>query len=73
MLVLSFHHDESAVVDLTKYGLGYGRVTLVDIRGNKVRLGFDFPRDIDIDREAVFQAKQREADGLADTAVGTSG
>tara|TARA_Y100000310_G_C20668621_1_gene809035 strand:- start:1393 stop:1560 length:168 start_codon:yes stop_codon:yes gene_type:complete len=31
-------------------------ITIVDIRGGKVRLGFDAPREIPVHREEVFKA-----------------
>ena len=31
-------------------------ITVVDIRGGKVRLGFDAPREIPVHREEVFKA-----------------
>lgn len=35
-------------------------VKVVSIRGDKVRLGFDAPREIQIDRLEVREAKQQE-------------
>lgn len=35
-------------------------VTVVDIRGDKVRLGFDAPRDIPIHRQEIYEEIQRE-------------
>ncbi len=32
-------------------------VTVVEIRGDKVRLGFDAPKEVDVDREEVRVAK----------------
>ena len=38
-------------------------VTVVEIRGNKVRLGFDAPVDVPIHREEHFdQPKEKEGD-----------
>ena len=34
-------------------------ITVADIRGDKVRIGIDAPRETIIDREEVHQAKQR--------------
>ncbi len=39
------------------------KITLVDIRGDKCRLGFEAPTDVVIDREEVFIAKQDEKRG----------
>jgi carbon storage regulator len=46
MLVLSRHRDEV--------------VTIVDIRGDKVRLGIEAPQDIPVHRQEVYEAIQRE-------------
>ncbi len=54
MLVLSRHRDESIMIgdDIV--------VTIVDIRGDKVRLGIDAPQDIPVHRQEVYEAVQRE-------------
>lgn len=54
MLVLSRHRDESIMIgdDVV--------VTVVDIRGDKVRLGIDAPQDIPVHRREVYDAIQRE-------------
>ena len=54
MLVLSRHRDESIMIgdDIV--------VTIVDIRGDKVRLGINAPTDIPVHRQEVFDAIQRE-------------
>ncbi|MFV1965561.1 MAG: carbon storage regulator CsrA [Pirellulaceae bacterium] len=54
MLVLSRHRDESIMIgdDVV--------VTIVDIRGDKVRLGIDAPKDIPVHRREVYEAIQRE-------------
>lgn len=54
MLVLSRHRDESIMIgdDVV--------ITVVDIRGDKVRLGIDAPQDIPVHREEVYAAIQRE-------------
>jgi len=54
MLVLSRHRDESIMIgdDIV--------VTIVDIRGDKVRLGIDAPTAIPVHRQEVFEAIQRE-------------
>ena len=54
MLVLSRHRDESIMIgdDVV--------VTIVDIRGDKVRLGIDAPQDIPVHRQEVYEAIQRE-------------
>lgn len=54
MLVLSRHRDESIMIgdDIV--------LTIVDIRGDKVRLGIEAPTDIPIHRQEVYEAIQRE-------------
>jgi carbon storage regulator len=54
MLVLSRHRDESIMIgdDVV--------VTIVDIRGDKVRLGIEAPQDIPVHRQEVYEAIQRE-------------
>jgi carbon storage regulator len=54
MLVLSRHRDESIMIgdDVV--------VTIVDIRGDKVRLGINAPQDIPVHRREVYEAIQRE-------------
>jgi carbon storage regulator len=54
MLVLSRQRDESIIIaDNIK-------ITIVDIRGDKVRLGIDAPKEIPVHRQEVFDAIQRE-------------
>lgn len=54
MLVLSRHRDESIMIgdDVV--------ITIVDIRGDKVRLGIEAPQDIPVHRQEVYDAIQRE-------------
>lgn len=54
MLVLSRHRDQSIIIgdDIV--------VTIVDIRGEKVRLGIDAPTEIPVHRREVYEAIQRE-------------
>ena len=54
MLVLSRPRDESIIIgdDVV--------ITIVDIRGDKVRLGIDAPQDIPVHRREVYEAIQRE-------------
>ena len=48
MLVLTRKKNESIVInDVIK-------VTVVEIRGDKVRLGIEAPRDIDVHRQEVY-------------------
>jgi carbon storage regulator len=54
MLVLSRHRDESIIIgdDI--------KITVVDIRGDKVRLGINAPVEIPVHRQEVYEAIQRE-------------
>ena len=54
MLVLSRHRDESIMIGDNVV------VTIVDIRGDKVRLGIDAPQEIPVHRQEVYEAIQRE-------------
>jgi len=58
MLVLSRLRDESVIIGQDV------EVKVVDIRGDKVRLGFSAPSNVAVDRKEVFlqkQSKQRDA------------
>jgi carbon storage regulator len=54
MLVLSRQKDESIVIgdDI--------EITIVDVRGDKVRLGITAPKQISVHRKEVYEAIQRE-------------
>ena len=54
MLVLSRQRDETIVIgdDI--------EVTVVDIRGDKVRLGINAPKEISVHRKEVYDAIKRE-------------
>ena len=54
MLVLSRQRDETIMIGDDV------RITVVDIRGDKVRLGIDAPRHIQVHRQEVYEAIQRE-------------
>jgi len=59
-LVLSRQRDEKIMIgdDII--------VQVVDIRGDKVRIGISAPPNVSIDREEVFLAKKREQEARAD-------
>lgn len=59
MLVLSRHRDESIMIgdDVV--------ITIVDIRGDKVRLGIEAPTDIPVHRQEVYEAIKRENEKAA--------
>jgi carbon storage regulator len=54
MLVLSRQKDESIMIGDDV------EVTIVDVRGDKVRLGISAPKDIPVHRREVYDAIQRE-------------
>ena len=54
MLVLSRQRDESIMIGDTIV------VTIVDIRGDKVRLGINAPSEVPVHRQEVYEAIQRE-------------
>lgn len=55
MLVLSRKKNESIIIndDIT--------VTVVEIRGDKVRLGIDAPKEVSVHRQEVWEAIQGQA------------
>ena len=55
MLVLSRKLDESVIID------GNIKITVVKIQGDKVRLGFEAPEAIRIDREEVHEMRSKNA------------
>ncbi len=60
MLVLSRKKNESIVIndDIT--------IVVVDIRGDKVRLGVDAPKEVPVHRQEVFNAIQRNEDAVTE-------
>ncbi|HEX4129992.1 MAG TPA: carbon storage regulator CsrA [Pirellulales bacterium] len=54
MLVLSRQRDESIIIGDNIV------ITIVDIRGDKVRLGINAPTEIPVHRREVYEAIQRE-------------
>jgi len=54
MLVLSRHMDEQIVIgnDIV--------ITVVEIRGDKVRLGVEAPREVPVHRREVYDAIKRQ-------------
>lgn len=54
MLVLSRHLNESIVIgnDIV--------LTIIEIRGDKCRIGVEAPRDVPVHRQEVFDAIQRQ-------------
>ena len=54
MLVLSRKKNESIVID------GSIVITIVEVRGDKVRLGIEAPRDVTIHRREIYDLIQTE-------------
>jgi len=54
MLVLSRQRDETIVINDNI------QITVVDIRGDKVRLGISAPPDIPVHRKEVYESMQKE-------------
>jgi carbon storage regulator len=50
MLVLSRKHDERIMIGENIV------ITVVDIRGDKVRLGIEAPKDVPVHRQEVYNA-----------------
>ena len=60
MLVLSRKKDEKIIIG--------DNITLmvIEIRGDKVRLGIEAPKDVTVHRQEVYDAIQRESDSHVD-------
>ena len=54
MLVLSRQRDETIMIGDTI------EITVVDIRGDKVRLGITAPKEVAVHRKEVYEAIKRE-------------
>ena len=54
MLVLSRTRDESIIIGDNVV------VTIVDVRGDKVKLGIEAPQDVTVHRREVYEAIRRE-------------
>tara|TARA_B100000676_G_scaffold180268_1_gene176973 strand:- start:313 stop:507 length:195 start_codon:yes stop_codon:yes gene_type:complete len=57
MLVLSRHRDESIMIGESI------EVRIVDVRGDKVRIGINAPKDVPVHRQEIFQAILDEVGG----------
>jgi carbon storage regulator len=55
MLVLSRKKNESIIIN------DHIVVTVVEIRGDKVRLGIDAPKDVSVHRREVYEAIQSQS------------
>ena len=68
MLVLSRQRDQSIMIGDNI------EITIVDIRGDKVRLGINAPNTVPVHRKEVYQAIQRDrANGTAKPADAANG
>lgn len=56
MLVLSRKRDEQIVIGKA----GDVVISIVDIRGDKVRLGIEAPKEVPVHRKEVFDAIRRD-------------
>ncbi len=59
MLVLSRKRDEKIVIGNNIV------ITVVDVRGDKVRLGIEAPTEVPVHRQEVLEAVKRQADAQA--------
>lgn len=61
MLVLSRKKDEKIIIGDSI------SIMVIDIRGDKVRLGIDAPRDVSVHRREVYEAIKKETEKVAET------
>ena len=59
MLVLSRQRDESIMIGDNIV------ITVVDIKGDKVRLGINAPKEVPVHRQEVYEAIQRQNEAAA--------
>lgn len=62
MLVLSRQRDESIMIG------DEVEITIVDVRGDKVRLGITAPKNIPVHRREIYDAIQKEKGDETDAA-----
>ncbi len=62
MLVLSRKKNQSIVIDDKIV------ITVVEVRGDKVRLGIEAPREVAVHRQEIFEAIQAQTEGDASEA-----
>jgi len=63
MLVLSRQRDETIMIGDNI------EITIVDIRGDKVRLGINAPKEISVHRKEVYDAIRRENKAAAQVKI----
>ena len=66
MLVLSRQKDESIMIGDDV------EITIVDVRGDKVRLGINAPRSITVHRKEIYLAIQKEKEAKEHSTTGNS-
>lgn len=66
MLVLSRKRNESIIISDNI------RITVVDIRGDKVRLGIEAPKDVPVHRQEVYEAIHGRAPRVKEQSANTS-
>ena len=54
MLVLTRQRGETIIVD------GNIIITIIEVRGDKVRIGIEAPRDVSVHREEIYNEIQRD-------------
>lgn len=64
MLVLSRKRDERIVIGENIV------ITVVEVRGDKVRLGIEAPQDIPVHRHEVYEALRRQRESQESTEIG---
>jgi len=57
MLVLQRKKDEAIVINENV------KVEIVDVRGDKVKLGITAPREVSVHREEIYEIIQRKKEG----------
>lgn len=67
MLVLSRQKDESIMIGDDV------EITIVDVRGDKVRLGINAPRSVSVHRKEIYLAIQKEKAAEEEHPTPTSG
>ncbi len=61
MLVLSRQRDQSIMIGDNI------EITIVDVRGDKVRVGINAPKQVAVHRKEVYEAIQRESQAQGET------
>ena len=64
MLVLSRKLNESIIINDSI------KVTIVEIRGDKIRIGIEAPKDVTVHRREIYDAIRRHGDLPNDSARG---